>query len=224
MHFDRLKRRELITLVGGAAASWPVLAGAQQRDRMRRIGVLTPLAADGGEGNARLTAFAQALQQLGWSVGQNVRIDYRWGPGNAETMRKPAAELVALAPDVILALNSAAVAPLLEASRTVPIVFAAIADPVAAGFVESVERPGGNVTGFMNFEYSLSGKWLELLKQIGRRDGWGNHTLMLRELPYVKASTWRSASSFSIICKSRSEDERQRGDALAVRRRWSATT
>jgi ABC-type uncharacterized transport system substrate-binding protein len=164
-----IRRREFITLICGAAASWPVLAGAQQRDRMRRIGVLTPFAADDAEGNARLTAFAQALQQLGWTVGQNVRIDYRWGLGNAETMRKPAAELVALAPDVILALNSAALAPLLEASRTVPIVFAAVGDPVAAGYVESLERPGGNATGFTAFEYSISGKWLELLKEVAPR-------------------------------------------------------
>jgi putative tryptophan/tyrosine transport system substrate-binding protein len=131
-----LKRRDFITLVGGATALWPLAAGAQQTARMRRIGVMTPFPADDAEGNARLTAFAQALQQSGWTVGQNVRIDYRWGPGNANTMRKYADELVALGPDVILAATSASVAPLLEASRTVPIVFAGIADPVASGFVE----------------------------------------------------------------------------------------
>jgi putative tryptophan/tyrosine transport system substrate-binding protein len=161
-----MRRRNFIALLGGAAAAWPLAARAQQRERMRRIGVLTPYAADDAEGNARLTAFAQALQQLGWTVGQNVRIDYRWGLGNTETMRKPAAELIALAPDVILALNSAALAPLLEATRTVPIVFAGVGDPVAAGYVESLERPGGNATGFTVFEYSISGKWLELLKEI----------------------------------------------------------
>jgi putative ABC transport system substrate-binding protein len=164
-----MNRRQLITLLGGAATAWPVVVLGQQRERMRRIGVLTPFASDGAEGNARLTAFAQALAQLGWSVGQNVRIDYRWGPGNAETMRKPAAELVALGPDVILASGSAAVAPLLATSRTVPIVFAAVADPVAAGYVESLARPGGNATGFSVFEYSIGGKWLELLKEVAPR-------------------------------------------------------
>jgi putative ABC transport system substrate-binding protein len=164
-----VKRREFITLLGGAAVAWPLVAGAQQTRAMRRIGVLTPYPADDAEGHARLTAFAQALQQSGWTVGQNARIDYRWGPGNAETMRKYATELVALAPDVVLASTSAAVPPLLEASRTVPIVFAAVADPVAAGFVESLARPGGNATGFTVYEYSISGKWLELLKEVAPR-------------------------------------------------------
>ena len=160
-----MNRREFITLLGGAAVAWPLVAGAQQTRAMRRIGVLTPYPAD----DARLTAFAQALQQSGWTVGQIVRIDYRWGQGNAETMRKYATELVALAPDVVLASTSAAVPPLLEASRTVPIVFAAVADPVAAGFVESLARPGGNATGFTVYEYSISGKWLELLKEVAPR-------------------------------------------------------
>jgi len=164
-----MNRREFITLLGGAAVAWPLVAGAQQTRAVRRIGVLTPYPADDAEGHARLTAFAQALQQSGWTVGQNVRIDYRWGPGNAETMRKYATELVALAPDVVLASTSAAVPPLLEASRTVPIVFAAVADPVAAGFVESLARPGGNATGFTVYEYSISGKWLELLKEVAPR-------------------------------------------------------
>jgi putative ABC transport system substrate-binding protein len=136
---------------------------------MRRIGVLTPFPADDAEGHARLTAFTQALQQSGWTVGQNVRIDYRWGPGNPATMRKHATELVALEPDVILALTTAAVGPLLEASRTVPIVFATVADPVAAGYVETLARPGGNATGFTPYEYSISGKWLELLKEVAPR-------------------------------------------------------
>jgi putative ABC transport system substrate-binding protein len=163
-----MRRRDFITLLGGGAAAWllAVRAQAQQPERMRRIGVLTPFAADDAEGLARLTAFTQGLQQLGWTVGQNVRIDYRWGPGTAETMRKYAAELVALAPDVILASASAAIAPLLEATRAVPIVFAAVADPVAGGYVESLARPGGNATGFTVWEYSISGKWLELLKDV----------------------------------------------------------
>jgi ABC-type uncharacterized transport system substrate-binding protein len=131
-------RREVITLIGGTAVAWPLATRAQQTARMRRIGVLTPFPADDAEGHARLTAFAQALQQLGWTVGQNVHIDYRWGPGNAATMRRYATELVALAPDVVLASTSAAVPALLEASRIVPIVFAGVADPVAAGFVESL--------------------------------------------------------------------------------------
>ena len=161
-------RREFITLLGGAVA-WPLAARAQQPSRMRRIGVLTPFPADDAEGHARLTAFTQALQQSGWTVGQNVRIDYRWGPGNPATMRKHATELVALEPDVILALTTAAVGPLLEASRTVPIVFATVADPVAAGYVETLARPGGNATGFTPYEYSISGKWLELLKEVAPR-------------------------------------------------------
>jgi putative tryptophan/tyrosine transport system substrate-binding protein len=157
MQFNQLKRRDFITLLGGAAA-WPVLARAQQGERVGRIGVLTPFPADDAEGHARLTAFTQALQQSGWTVGQNVRIDYRGGPGNAATMRKYAAELVALAPDVILAHDSPAMPPLLQATRTVPIVFTVVSDPVAAGFVDdSPARPGGNATGFMNFEFSLSG-------------------------------------------------------------------
>ena len=162
-------RRELLAALGGAAAVWPLAARAQHPERMRRVGVLTPLPADDAEGHAWLTAFTQALQQSGWTVGQNVRIDYRWGPGNPATMRKYATELVALEPDVILAISSASVSPMLEASRTVPIVFAAVADPVAAGYVESLARPGGNATGFTLFEYSTSGKWLELLKEIAPR-------------------------------------------------------
>ena len=164
-----MRRREFIKVIVGSAATWPLAALAQQGEPMRRIGVLTPWPADDAEGHARLAAFAQALQQSGWTVGQNVRIDYRWGPGNAETMRNYATELVALAPDVVLASNAAAVEPLLEASRIVPIVFASVADPVAAGFVESLARPGGNTTGFTIFEYSISGKWLELLKEVAPR-------------------------------------------------------
>jgi putative ABC transport system substrate-binding protein len=164
-----MKRRQFITLLGGAAVAWPLAARTQQRERMRRIGVLTPFAADDTEGHGRLTAFAQGLQQLGWTVGQNLRIDYRWGDGKADTMRKYAVELVALAPDVILSDSSAATAPLLQATHTIPIVFGVVADPVGAGYVESLARPGGNATGFTPFEYSIAGKWLELLKEIAPR-------------------------------------------------------
>ena len=160
-----MQRREFITLLGSAAAAWSFAAWAQQGGGIRRIGVLTPWPADDAEAQSRVTAFVQALQQLGWNNGQNVRIDYRLGDGKANTMRKYAAELVALAPDVILALSSGALAPLLEVSRIVPVVFAGVADPVAAGYVESLARPGGNATGFTIYEYSISGKWLELLKQ-----------------------------------------------------------
>jgi putative tryptophan/tyrosine transport system substrate-binding protein len=141
-----MKRREFITLLGGAAAAWPLAAGAQQADRLRRIGVLMSLAADDPESQARLAAFAQGLQQLGWTIDQNVRVDYRWAL-NADTTRKYAAELVALAPDVILATSSPSVAALQEATRTAPIVFATVIDPVGAGFVESLARPGRNGTG-----------------------------------------------------------------------------
>jgi putative ABC transport system substrate-binding protein len=161
-----MRRREFITLLGGAAAALPLAARAQQAGRARRLGVLTPFAADDEEGHARLTAFAQGLQQLGWTVGQNIRIDYRWGDGKAERMRKYAAELVALGPDVVVALTSAAVAALRQATSSVPIVFAVVADPVGAGYVESLSRPGGNVTGFATQEYAVSGKWIELLKEI----------------------------------------------------------
>ena len=130
---------------------------------------LTPFAADDAEGQARLTAFAQALQQAGWTLGQNLRLDYRWGDGKPDTMRKHAANLVELAPDVILANSSAAVSPLLQVTRTVPIVFAAVADPVGAGYVESLAQPGGNATGFTALEYQFAGKWLELIKEIAPR-------------------------------------------------------
>ena len=164
-----MRRREFITLVGGAAVAWPLAANAQQGERMRRIGVLTPWTANDAEAQDRVTAAVRTLQQLGWTDGRNVRIDYRWGDDKADVTRKYANELVALAPDVILALSSGAVAPLLEAGRTVPIVFAGVADPVAAGYVETLARPGGNVTGFTIYEYSIGGKWLELLKEIAPR-------------------------------------------------------
>jgi putative tryptophan/tyrosine transport system substrate-binding protein len=160
-----VKRREFITLLCGAAA-WPLAARAQQRERMRRIGVLMALAADDPEGQARLTAFVQGLQELGWTDGRNVQIDYRWPAGDAERIRRYAAELAALAPDIILAGGGAVVPSLLQATRTIPIVFTQTPDPVGAGFVESLARPGGNVTGFMLYEYGIGAKWLELLKEI----------------------------------------------------------
>jgi putative ABC transport system substrate-binding protein len=160
-----MRRREFITLLGTAAAVWPLAARAQQGERMRRIGVLLPSAAENPEYQPWVGAFLQELSQLGWSIGRNVRIDTRWGATNAD-MRKYAAELLALTPDVILAHGSNTVGLLLQATHTVPIVFPVIADPIAGGFVDSLARPGGNATGFMLFENSISGKWLELLKQI----------------------------------------------------------
>jgi ABC-type uncharacterized transport system substrate-binding protein len=162
------KRREFITLLGGAAA-WPLSARAQQGERVRRIGVVMNFAADDSAGQARLTAFLQGLQQVGWTDGRNVHIDLRWGAGDAERIRKSAAELVALAPDVILTVGSPTASPLLQATRTVSVVFVQVADPVGAGFVESLAHPGGNATGFTNFEYGISAKWLELLKEIAPR-------------------------------------------------------
>ena len=159
-----MKRRDFITLIGGAAA-WPLAARAQQ-ERMRRIGVLLPAAADDAEFQTRVGAFLQGLQELGWTIGRNVRVDTRWATSNAASIRKHAAELAALAPDAILAFGASTVGPLLQETRTVLIVFPVVGDPVAAGFVESLARPGGNATGFMTFEYGMAGKWLELLKQI----------------------------------------------------------
>ena len=161
-----IKRRDFITLLGGAAAVWPLAARAQQRERMRRVGVLMNLTPDDVEGQARLAAFLQGLQQAGWAVGHNVRIDTRWGAGDPDRYRQYVAELLALAPDVILANSSAALASLLQATFTVPIVFTTVADPVGAGYVDSLARPGGNATGFLVWEYSIAAKWLELLKEI----------------------------------------------------------
>jgi putative ABC transport system substrate-binding protein len=167
MQFDQLKRREFITLLGGAAA-WPLAARAQQRERTRRIGVLMPLAADDPVAQGRNAAFLQGLQQLGWTVGQNIQIEYRWSGGNDDVTRRYAAELAALEPEVILASGSAATGPLLQVTRLVPIVFAIVPDPVGAGFVDSLARPGGNATGFISFDYSIGGKWLELSKKSRR--------------------------------------------------------
>jgi putative ABC transport system substrate-binding protein len=161
-----MNRRAFITLLGGAAVAWPLAAGAQQRERMRRIGVLMPATADDPQRQVWFGAFLQGLAQSDWIIDRNVQIDTRWATANVDAVRRHAAELAALAPDVILASGASTVGPLLQATRTVPIVFAAVADPVGAGFVNSLARPGGNATGFMAFEYSISGKWLELLKQI----------------------------------------------------------
>jgi putative ABC transport system substrate-binding protein len=163
-----MQRREFITLLGGAAAAWPLVARAQQAERMRRIGVLMYLAPDDAEAQARIATFTGALKQLGWSEGRNLSIDTRWATAN--DVHRHAAELVALAPDILLAgTGTATVAPLLQATHTVPIVFAVVIDPVGAGFVASLAHPGGNATGFTIFEYSMSGKWLELLKEIAPR-------------------------------------------------------
>jgi putative tryptophan/tyrosine transport system substrate-binding protein len=161
-----VRRRDFIKVIAGSAVGWPLLAHAQQGERVRHIGVLISLAADDKEGQARLAAFLQGLQELGWIDGRNVRVDTRWGAGDGERVRKYIAELVALTPDVILASGGSLVAPLLQATRTVPIVFTQTPDPVGAGFVENLARPGGNATGFSLFDYGMGGKWLELLKQI----------------------------------------------------------
>jgi putative tryptophan/tyrosine transport system substrate-binding protein len=162
-----MRRRAFILALGGAVAAWPLAARAQQAvERVRRIGVLVAIAPDDPEAQARVAAFIHELQQLGWTDGRNVRVDIRWGAGDAERIRRYAAELAALAPDVILAVGGAAVGPLLQTTRTVPIVFMLTPDPVGAGFVDSLARPGGNATGFTNFEYGIGVKWLELLKEI----------------------------------------------------------
>ena len=161
-----MRRREVIKLLGAAATAWPLAARAQQSERVRRIGVLLGVAENDPQGQAILTTLLQALQQLGWIGGRNVEIDYRWGGSNAEDLRKYAAELVTLGPDVMVATGGASFGSLFLATRTIPIVFANVPDPVGSGFVESLSRPAGNATGFLQFEYSLSGKWPELLKQI----------------------------------------------------------
>jgi putative ABC transport system substrate-binding protein len=159
-----IKRRQFTTLLGGAAIAWPFAAHAQER--LRRIGVLMNLASDDPEGQDRVAAFMQGLQESGWAVGRNVRVDYRWGAGDTNLFRKYAVELVALAPDVILSASGSALPFLLEATRSIPIVFAQTADPVGSGFVASLAKPGGNATGFTQIDFGMTGKWLELLKQI----------------------------------------------------------
>ena len=159
-------RREFITLLGGAAAAWPLVARAQQGERMRRIGVLLPATASDSEYPTLVGAFLQELQQLGWALGRNLQMDMRWSGGNVDLLRKDAIELAGLAPNVIFAAGATATDPLLQATRTVPVVFTIVPDPVGAGFVNSLHRPGGNATGFISFEYGIGGKWLELIKEI----------------------------------------------------------
>ena len=168
MQFGQLKRREFITLLGGAAA-WPLAARAQEIERVRRIGIIFPAAADDPVFQAWLGSFLQALALLGWTIGRNVRIDTRWATANPAGIRQGTSELLAFAPDVIVAYGSSTVEPLLQATRTIPIVFPVVGDPVAAGFIDSLARPGGNATGFMTTEYSMAGKLLELLKQVAPR-------------------------------------------------------
>jgi putative ABC transport system substrate-binding protein len=182
MQFDQLKRRKLITLLAGAAASWPLAARAQQSDRVRRIGVLMSMVDSDPRGMEFITVFAQGLAELGWTVGRNVRIEYRWGAGDLDRFRRYAAELVALSPDVVLATAGSIVGAFQQVSRTVPIVFVTTIDPVGGGWVESLSRPGSNATGFAAFEFSMSGKWLELLKEIAP---WDSGSLGARRLGRV---------------------------------------
>ena len=161
-----IRRRELITLLGGAAAAWPVVARAQQGERVRRVGLLLGYDSSDGMAQARLAAFRQELQAKGWNVGQNLLVDYRWDAGNQELIRRYAMELVALAPDVLVTVGGSHVGVLQQATRTIPIVFVNVTDPVGSGLVASMARPGGTVTGFLSIEYSIGGKWLELLKQV----------------------------------------------------------
>ena len=189
-----MRRREFITLFGGAAATWPLAARAQQSEQKRRVGVLMGLAADDTEAQDRIAAFEQGLQQLGWTDGSNLQIDYRRGAGGTDLTRRYADELVALAPDVILASGGTVVGPLLQATRTVPIVFTQTPDPVAAGFVASLARPGGNATGFTTSEYGVSGKWLELLKEIAPGV---NRVAVLRD-PTIPAGVGQFASIQSV--------------------------
>jgi putative ABC transport system substrate-binding protein len=201
-----LRRREFITLIGGAAAAWPLAAPAQQRERMRRIGVLMSQPAGDPVAQARSEAFQQGLQELGWTIGRNVQIEYRWDLDDAD-FRRNAAELVALAPDVILTTGGISMGPLLQATRTVPIVFVQVTDPVGAGYVESLARPGGNATGFIPFEFGMSAKWLELLKEIAsgikrvavlatRRSPWAWDSWALSN-PWRRRSGWSCARSAS---------------------------
>ena len=189
-----MRRREFITLLGGAAV-WPLAARAQQPERMRRIGILLAATADDAEFQAWVGAFLQALALLGWTIGRNMRVDTRWATANAGEIRRQAAELAALAPDVILAHGASTVGALLQVTRTVPIVFPIATDPVAAGFVESLARPGGNATGFMSTEYSIGGKWLELLRQIApgvmRRPSFGTLPSLPESASSASSRPWR---------------------------------
>ncbi len=190
-----MKRREFITLLGGTAAAWSANARAQQQfERMGRIGVLMNLSADDPESVARVAAFQESLRDLGWIVGRNIQMDVRWAPGNFGDNRKYVAELVALAPDAILASTTVALGPLLELTRTIPIVFVNATDPVGGGYVESLARPGGNATGFLLFEYSMSAKWLELLKEIAPRL---SRVAVLRD-PTIAAGTGQFGASQAV--------------------------
>ena len=170
MQFNQLKRREFIGLLGGAATApsllWPLAARAQQPERMRRIAMLSGLAASDPEAQARVAAFQQGLKELGWTEGRNLHIDFRWSTGDAAEMRTFANELVELKPDLIVGMTTPAVAALVQETKTIPIVFASIVDPVGRGFISNMARPGGNVTGILNFEFSMAGKWLETLKRV----------------------------------------------------------
>src|SRR6516162_7801117 len=163
---EQMRRREFITLLGAVATTWSSAALAQQPERIRRVGIILPATAEDAEFQTWIAAFHQALALLGWNIGRNLRIDARWATSNATDIRRHASELAALGPDVILAHGAATLAPLLQVTRTVPIVFAAVTDPVGAGLVDSLARPSGNATGFMNFEYGIGAKWLGLLKEI----------------------------------------------------------
>jgi putative tryptophan/tyrosine transport system substrate-binding protein len=178
-----MRRREFIAFAGGLASGWPTVTWGQPANSVRRIGVLLAATSDDLQYQSRLRAFGQTLAQLGWTEGHNLRIDTRWGGGHAELTRQYAAELAALAPDIILASGNATVTPLLQATRAVPIVFAVVADPVGSGYAETLSRPGGNATGFMQFEYGLSEKWLELLNQIAPH---------VRQVAVVSGPNWRS--------------------------------
>jgi putative ABC transport system substrate-binding protein len=177
-----VRRREFITLLGGAVTMWPLAARAQQREPLRRIAILVGTARDTPGARDRDTAFLEAFEQLGWTNGRNVQIEVRWGGGNEAETRKYADELIALAPDVILAAGSSGAAVMLKATKTIPIVFVIVPDPMGSGFVQSLSRPGGNATGFMQFEYNLSGKWLELLKEIAPNV---THAAILRDPTFV---------------------------------------
>ena len=177
-----MRRREFLGVLSGAAAAWPIVAGAQQRERMQRIGVLMSQETNDPIAHARNAAFLQGLQELGWTVGRNVQLEYRWGPADVEQSRKNVAELLALSPDIILATGGISVGPLLQATRAVPVVFVQVTDPVGAGYVESLARPGGNATGFIPFEYGQSAKWLELLKEIAPKI---THAAVLRDQTFA---------------------------------------
>jgi putative ABC transport system substrate-binding protein len=182
-----MRRRDFITLVGGSAVAWPLVLRAQQSGQMRRIGVLIPLPKDNPEAQARITAFLQALQKLGWTEGRNLQIEYRWG---IDDLQKSATELVASSPDVIFTNSTQAVAALQQATRSVPIVFANVGDPVSGGFVDSLAKPGGNITGFTNFDYGMGAKWVELLKEIAP---YVTHVGVIRD-PTVTASIGQLAA------------------------------